>query len=125
MIKKHVVKAISVDKRGKIIPVIEGKVTSVLLIPSKKGAIRANHYHKKDSHWVYMISGKMRYTEMKIGRANGNKESVILRGGDMVYTKPMIGHAMEFLEDSVFLALTTKKRDQASYEHDTVRIQVV
>ena len=62
---------------------------------------------------------------MKIGRANGNKESVILRGGDMVYTKPMVGHAMEFLEDSVFLALTTKKRDQASYEHDTVRIQVV
>ena len=50
------------DERGEIFKLLDdGKtvVKSVLLITCKKGAIRANHYHKKDSHYVYMLSGSM------------------------------------------------------------------
>lgn len=125
MIKILHLKPIDQDKRGSIIKVMEGKITSVLVIPSKKGAVRANHYHKKDTHYVYMISGKMRYTVKDLSKKRARKQSVILSPGDLVYTPAMIAHAMEFLEDSVFLALTTRKRDQKSYENDVVRVSLI
>ena len=113
------------DNRGSIIKILEGKITSVLLIPSKKGAVRANHYHKQDSHYVYMISGKMRYSTKNLLKKNSRRSSVILKQGDLVYTPPRMAHAMEFLEDSVFLALTTKSRKKKIYEDDTVRIKLI
>lgn len=125
MIKVQHLKPIDRDKRGSIIKVMEGKITSVLVIPSKKGAVRANHYHKRDTHYVYMISGRMRYTIKDLSKQRSRKQSIILRAGDLVYTPAMTAHAMEFLEDSVFLALTTQKRDQKHYENDTVRLKLV
>jgi len=125
MIQKQKLIPINQDERGQIVKVLEGKITSVLVIPSKKGAVRANHYHKKDTHYVYMISGKMRYTVKDLFKKQARKQSVILNPGDLVYTPAMTAHAMEFLEDSVFLALTTQKRDQKHYEDDTVRIALV
>lgn len=125
MIKVVQLTPINEDSRGSIVKVLEGQITSVLVIPSKKGAVRANHYHKKDSHYVYMLSGKMRYTVKDLRRKYARKESVILKTGDLVYTPPMTAHVMEFLEKSVFLALTTKKRDQETYEADTTRIKLV
>lgn len=125
ILKKKKVKPIHEDARGSIVKVLEGKVISVLLIPSKKGAVRANHYHKRDSHYVYMVSGKMRYTVKDLNKKGSRKKSVILEAGDLIYTPPMIAHAMEFLEDSVFLALTTESRKQKAYENDVVRIKLV
>ena len=125
MIKVQHLKPIDRDKRGSIIKVMEGKITSVLVIPSKKGAVRANHYHKRDTHYVYMVSGKMRYTIKDLIKKRARKQSVILKAGDLVYTPPMVAHAMEFLEDSVFLALTAERRDQKHYENDTTRIDLV
>ncbi len=124
--KPQLLKPVSVDDRGSITNIMEGmKITSVLVIVSKKGSVRANHYHKKDSHWVYMVSGRMRYTEMELKKKNPHRKSVILGPGEVVFTKPVVAHSMEFLEDSVFLVLTTNKRDQKSYENDVVRIKVV
>lgn len=125
MIKVKRVKPINQDGRGSIIKVLEGKITSVLVIPSKKGAVRANHYHKKDAHYVYMLSGRMRYTVKDLTKKRARKQSVILKASDLVYTPPMVAHAMEFLEDSVFLALTTERRDQKHYENDTTRIELI
>lgn len=120
-----------VDDRGGITMVLDdGRtiVKSVLLITSRKGSVRANHYHKADSHYSYLLSGRMEYTEQPIGsdgRPNGSKESTVLEAGDMVFSAPMVVHAMRFLEDSVFLALATKSRHQTEYETDTVRVHLV
>lgn len=115
-----------IDARGEIFKLLDdGKtsIKSVLLITSNKGAIRANHYHKKDSHYVYMLSGSMEYTEQPL--KGGKKESVIIKKGDLLYTPPMTIHAMRFLEDSAFLTLATESRRQKAYEDDTVRIKLV
>lgn len=125
MTRKKQLKPIHKDRRGSIIKVLEGKITSVLLIPSKKGAVRANHYHKKDTHYVYMVSGKMRYTTKSMRDDDARKRSQVLKAGDLIFTPPMLAHAMEFLEDSVFLALTTKSRTKRAYENDTVRVELV
>ena len=60
------------DKRGKIINISNELIRSCALIKSKKNSIRANHYHKKDWHYCYVLKGKLEYyyrnhgTEKKI-----------------------------------------------------------
>ena len=119
-----------VDLRGGIAKLLDDgktKIKSVLLITSRKGSVRANHYHKKDAHYVYMLEGKMEYYEKPAeGVKNKAKmKRVILKAGDMVFTPQMTFHATKFLEDSVFLAFATKSRQQADYEADTIRVELV
>lgn len=110
-----------VDDRGAITRVVDADhpVRSVLLITSKAGSIRSNHYHKKDTHYCYVISGKMEWHEKPVG--GGTTETAILGPCDMVFTPPMVLHAVKFLEDTVFLALASESRQHSDYEADTVR----
>jgi dTDP-4-dehydrorhamnose 3,5-epimerase-like enzyme len=115
------------DERGTITRVLNNAsipIKSILLITSVKGTIRSNHYHKKDSHYCYLISGKIEYTEQPVGKESERK-TVILEPGDMVYTPPMAIHAMRFLEQSVLLAFATESREQTDYESDTVRVSFI
>lgn len=121
------IKPFHIDERGEMSHLIEDKtpITSVLLITSKKGAIRANHYHKKDTHYAYILKGKMEYSYQDLKSKVKKKKTVIVNKGDIVHTPPMTIHAMRFLENSVFLAITTEARDQKEYEKDTVRIKLI
>jgi len=116
------------DKRGFISRLVDDNsihFRAVLYITGKKGAVRGNHYHKKDSHYVYCLSGRFRYSEKDMTKPNSRRKSVILKPGDLVLSHPMQAHSMEFLEDSVFLAITTEPRKQDLYEKDLVRIKLV
>jgi quercetin dioxygenase-like cupin family protein len=119
------VKPFHVDERGEMSYILDRKtnITSALLIASKKGSVRANHYHKKDSHYVYLLEGKMEYTYQEVG--SKKKQSIIINEGEVVYSPSMVIHAMRFLEDSVFLALTTESRNKKKYEEDTVRVKII
>ena len=116
------VKPFFIDERGSMTHLLpkNTEITGALLITCKKGSVRANHYHKKDQHFAYMLKGSMKYTYRPL--KGKRKQSVIARQGDVVYTPPNVLHRMEFLTDAVFLALTTEKRDRKAYEADTVRI---
>lgn len=113
-----------VDSRGRIQPLLDTMFRSAVLIESKKGAVRANHYHKTDWHYCYMVSGRMEYFERKTGSADKPKKLVV-EPGQMVFTGPMMDHAMRFLEDTVWLTLSRNPRDQASYEADVVRVPLI
>lgn len=116
------------DVRGTIARVVDQTkftIRAVLRITSKAGAIRSNHYHKKDYHYLYVESGRCEYFEKSVHNKHANIEKVILKPGDLVLTKPNIIHAVRFLEDSVLYAFTTEKRKQDSYEEDTVRVPIV
>ena len=115
------------DERGYITRLINDdskQFRAVLYITSKKGTERGNHYHKADYHYVYCLSGKFRYSEKDMSKPDSKVESVILEPGDLVLSSSMIAHSMEFLEDTVFLAITTEHREQEKYEQDTVRIKI-
>lgn len=121
------IKPFFVDKRGEMFHLLDGetKITGALLITCKKGAIRANHYHKKDTHFSYMLKGSMEYTYQDLKNKKSKKHTVTVRAGEIVESPPMTAHVMKFLEDSEFLALTTEERDQKKYEKDTVRISLL
>ena len=111
------------DARGIIQTLVEGGVHSVQIITSKANTIRANHYHRTDSHYMYMIKGAMKYFH----RPAGDKSPptwLLVSAGQMVYSPPMVEHAVEFVEDSVFVNITGKPRDQESYEDDLVRVNL-
>jgi quercetin dioxygenase-like cupin family protein len=115
------------DERGTLTVILEGNanIQSVLLVTGKAGTLRANHYHKTDSHYVYLLDGEMEYTEKDMRKKNARKKSRIVRKGDLVFSPPFVAHAMRFLKDTLFLALATAARDEASYEADTVRVKLV
>lgn len=117
-----------IDERGFISRIIdqdEFPIRAVLYITSKKGTTRGNHYHKRDAHFVYCLSGKFIYSEKDMETPRSRRQSVILKPGDLVLSRPMHAHSMQFLEDTVFLAFTTEQREQDQYEGDTQRIKLV
>jgi len=112
------------DERGFISRIIDPtiiRIKSVLIVSSKARSVRGNHYHKRDSHYVYCLSGKFKYSEWDSMKGNAGRGSVILTSGDLVLTPPNIWHSMEFIEDSTFLAFTSESRLHSKYEKDTVR----
>lgn len=114
-----------IDDRGEMSYLIEGApIRSVLRITCKKGSIRANHIHTKDSHYSYMLSGSMKYY-FKEEMGKNILKHVVVKEGEMVYTPPLEAHAMRFLEDSVFLAFTTEKRQKNKYEEDLKRVELI
>lgn len=124
---KHI-KPEFVDERGFISRLLDDKnvdIKSVLYIERKKGSDGGNHYHKKDSHFIYVLKGKIKYIEKDMGDQNAKTESVILNVGDMVLSKPLFAHTTEFLEDTVFMAFATEHRSQEEYEADTVRLNFI
>lgn len=113
-----------VDARGAIQPLVDTDFKSAVLITSKKGSVRANHYHKTDWHYCYMITGAMEYFERPAGTQEKPKRFLV-KAGEMVFTPPNVDHAMRFLEDTTWVTLSRNKRDQASYEADVVRVQLI
>lgn len=109
------------DKRGKIQPLCDKIMKSASLIITKKNCWRANHYHKKDWHYIYVISGRFEYYYRKTGSKKKPKK-MIIKKNDLLFTGPKIDHAMLYTERTSILVLSKNPRDQKTYEADTVRI---
>jgi quercetin dioxygenase-like cupin family protein len=112
------------DARGSILPLADEEMKSAVLITSKKSSIRANHYHKTDWHYCYVLSGSIDYYFRPVGSKQPPKH-VKVRKGQNFFTPPMIEHAMCFPEDTVFVCLGRNSREQEVYEADVVRVDVV
>lgn len=113
-----------VDERGAIQPLVDVKMQSCVLISSKQGTVRANHYHKTDWHYCYVVSGSIDYYE----RPHGTDDTLVkatLTPGDMFFTGPMVDHVMVFPEDTVFLTFGRNSRSQEVYEADVERIDPI
>lgn len=120
---KHI-DAAFVDARGEIFNLFEGRIEHIALITSKKGTVRANHYHQKDHQYIYLVSGAFESHSCDIH--NPVKRQVLyVKPGDIVETPAFIAHAQKFTEDSVFLALTTLQREDGKYENDTIAYPVI
>ncbi len=112
------------DARGSIQPLVDEDMKSAVLITSKKGTVRANHFHKTDWHYCYVLSGTIEYHYRPVGQ-NSAPRITTIKAGQMFFTPPMLEHAMVFVEDTSFLCLGKNSRDQASYEADITRVTLV
>ena len=119
------IKPAIVNEKGEITNVLEEPITHVAIITSKAGAVRGDHYHPKQVQYVYLVSGKYESVAKEVQKKDGKIESQIIEAGDLVITPPMIAHAMRFLEDSVFINMTTGHRDSNEYEEHTIKFKVL
>src|SRR5580704_8929904 len=106
-----------VDSRGAIQTLADAEMRTVQIITSKKGTVRANHYHKTDWHYCYVVSGSIDYYFRAVGDKQPPKH-VIVKTGQVFFTPPMIEHAMCFPEDTAFVCLGRNSRAQEVYEAD-------
>lgn len=111
-----------VDSRGSIQPLVDAVMESCVLISSKKGTVRANHYHQTDWHYCYVLSGSIDYYHRPQG-SKADPARVQISAGQMFFTPPMVEHAMVFPEDTVFLTFGRNSRAQEVYEADVVRVE--
>ena len=113
-----------VDLRGSIQPLVDSIMKSAVMIHSKAGSLRANHYHKTDWHYCYVISGKIKYYYKELN-SDKTPELLIVEKGNMVFTPPLVEHCMKFPEDTLFLTLSRNPRDQETYELDVIRTNLI
>ena len=112
------------DVRGTIQPLVDLMMKSAVIIDSKAGSLRANHYHKTDWHYCYVVSGRIEYFHRPTG-SDEEPHLIVVEEGEMVFTPPMVDHGMKFPVDTVFLTLSRNPRDQESYESDVVRVEMI
>lgn len=110
-----------VDDRGVIQNLLLTPVTSVAVITSKKGTVRSNHYHKSDWHYIYVVSGRLVYSEREVD--GSSSKSMLVVPGQMFFTGPMKVHKVEFLEDSTIMTFAKNVRSHESHEEDLVRME--
>lgn len=112
------------DERGMILPLVDMDMKSCVLITSKKGTVRANHYHKTDWHFCYVLSGTIEYYHRRHGSTEA-AEKVVISKGQLFFTPPMVDHTMVFPQDTTFLTLGRNSRSQEVYEADIERIEPI
>ena len=112
------------DERGAIQPLVDIEMKSSVLITSIPGSVRANHYHKTDWHYCYILSGEIKYYYRLHGDQERPKE-LIIKDGQMFFTPPMVEHAMVFTKRTQFLTWGKNSRLQEVYESDVCRISPI
>lgn len=108
------------DERGEISDIlVKEPIQYVTLITQAKGTIRGNHYHKKTVQWNYVLKGKLKLLTQ---HPNEPVVSTVLEVGDLAMTDRGERHALEALEDSVWMVFTRGVRGGEDYEKDTFRL---
>ena len=109
------------DARGKIQNILLAPIGSVAMITSKAGTVRSNHWHKSNWHYLYVVSGSMKYLEKNLDGTDLKEK--VYNAGELVFTAPHRAHRTEFLEDTVLLSLGKAPKDHDNHEEDLVRIE--
>jgi len=113
------------DERGMIANILEEPVSHIAIITSKKGSIRANHYHPQQIQYIYLISGSYESVSKDINKEESEVEKVLVKPRNLIITPPMIAHAMRFLEDSVMLNITTGQRHKENFSEHTKKYKLI
>jgi quercetin dioxygenase-like cupin family protein len=108
----------------------ETRPSGVEIIHSKKNAIRSNHYHKTDWHYMYVVEGEMTYFWRPVDRPYGDMSAQaprmrVYKKGEMMFTPPLVEHASFFNEDTILLVISHNVRDKEHHEADLVRKRLV
>ena len=68
-------------------------------IYSKANVWRANHYHKEDWHFIYVIKGEFEYYFFRKTNSNEDIKKIVSQG-QLLFTGPMVDHAMLYAKES-------------------------
>ena len=111
------------DERGGILSIVDETVQNVSIITCTPGAIRSNHYHHSDFHFMYVLEGEIDYFYKDVD--TGEIRYLKVREGDNIFTPDNELHATYFPVKTRLIVSSKFPRDQETYEKDTVREPLV
>ncbi len=85
------------------------------MIQSKKGTIRANHYHPQQEQKCLFTKGQIIEIFQDIINPNAPKITQVVNAGQLSIIKPNVAHTMVFTKDTTFLNLVRGERDHENY----------
>ncbi|HVU99902.1 MAG TPA: cupin domain-containing protein [Verrucomicrobiae bacterium] len=83
----------------------------VAFIELKAGTARGNHFHKQKREWIYLISGELRLKTEHV--ETHEKDSAVLRAGDLARIEPGIAHALEVSQSGHGIEFSPSRFDPA------------
>ena len=105
-----------IDKRGKISNhELTEPINLIGLIDSKKGTIRANHFHPQQEQKCLFTKGQIIEIFQDILNPNSPKITQVVNEGQLSIIKPNVAHTMVFTKDTTFLNLVRGDRDHENY----------
>ncbi len=105
-----------IDKRGKISNhELPEAINLIGLIDSKKGTVRANHYHPIQEQKCLVTKGQFISVYQDLLNKNSPKITHVVNEGQLIITKPNTAHAMVFPKDTIFLNLVRGEREHDNY----------
>ena len=105
-----------IDERGKISNhELTEPINLIGLIDSKKGTIRANHYHPQQEQKCLFTKGQIIEIFQDILNPNSPKITQVVNEGQLSIIKPNVAHTMIFTKDTTFLNLVRGERDHENY----------
>jgi nucleoside-diphosphate-sugar epimerase len=105
-----------IDERGKISNhELTEPINLIGLIESKKGTIRANHYHPQQEQKCLFTKGQIIEIYQDILNPNSPKITQVVNEGQLSIIKPNVAHTMVFTKDTTFLNLVRGERDHENY----------
>lgn len=111
------------DERGEIINIADGSLGDVAIINSRKGSVRANHYHQHDWHLTYILFGAAVYTHKDLDQPVMDEwERIELGTERLLYTPNKRWHKFEFLENTSMIVVSGSSRKREIYDADTTHL---
>jgi len=85
------------------------------LITSKKGTVRANHYHPIQEQKCLVTKGSFISVYKNLLSEDDKIVTHVVNENQLIVTKPNVAHAMVFPEDTKFLNLVRGEREHKNY----------
>jgi len=105
-----------IDERGVISNhELTEPINLIGMIESKKGTIRANHYHPQQEQKCLFTKGQIIEIFQDIINPNAPKITQVVNEGQLSIIKPNVAHTMVFTKDTTFLNLVRGERNHENY----------
>ena len=105
-----------IDERGTISNhELTEPINLIGMIDSKKGTIRANHYHPQQEQKCLFTKGQIIEVFQDIINPNSPKITQVVNAGQLSIIKPNVAHTMVFTKDTTFLNLVRGERNHENY----------
>ena len=105
-----------IDARGKISNhELTEPINMIGLVDSKKGTIRANHFHPQQEQKCLFTKGQIIEVFKDLLNPNSPKITQVVNEGQLSIIKPNVAHTMVFTKDTTFLNLVRGEREHDNY----------
>ena len=79
-----------------------------------------SHYHKKNSHYIYVIKGQLIYFYKEKNKKKIKK--ITVKKNHLIFTPNLEAHMIIFKKESEILEISKYKFSKISYNKDTVKV---